>query len=276
MKTKETLKHVQGNIETENKLPEIKIDTDSIINLSQLESPYKKEIIEWLNNQVIGQQKAKEEIADFVSKALVKVWHTKGTLGNLFFHWPTWVWKTEIVRALSKHLFWVENWFIKIDCAEFAESHTKSRFFGSPPSYIWYWDPTIFDSKIFYNAYDIAKKTWKLNPILKKLGAFNIVLFDEIEKAHSEVIQSLLNILDEWKLQLADTKKAPINFWNTLVIFTSNIWEKELSELKAWHSMWFFKDKKEKDKDKDRKKVFEESLKSKFSPEFIWRIDSLL
>lgn len=243
---KEIPYNVQDTVLTSSEVDLPKVDTDSIINLSTLEAPYKKEIIEWLNKSVIWQEKAKEEIATFIANALVKVGHTKWTLWNIFFHWPTWVWKTEIARWLSKFFFWNEHWFIKIDCAEFSDSHTKNRFFWSPPSYVWYWDSTVFDSKTFYNSYDIAKKEWKLNPILNKLWAFNIILFDEIEKAHNDVIQSLLWILDDWILQLADAKKPPINFWNSIVIFTSNIWEKEIQETQNEHSVGFFRDKKRK------------------------------
>lgn len=240
-----------------------------IINLDEIDNKFYDDLRNAFDNHVIGQSEAKEKLASVISNALLRIrWH-KWPLGTLFFHGPTWVWKTEMVRALSQVLFWSDNWFIKVQMEQFTESHTKSRFIWAPPSYIWYDDEPIFSAKNFYLAYDIAKKNNKLNPIISRLWPVNIILFDEVEKAHSEVIQSLLGLLDDWRLSLANPKKPALNFANSIVIFTSNIWQAELSEFNSQNKIWFWAQKTQKDKTK----ILEKSLKDKFSPEFLWRID---
>lgn len=207
---------------------DLRVDTSNnvndVINLSELENPTFDNICESLNEYVKWQDKAKEKIADIITSSLNNIVPKKWPLWTLFFHWPTWVWKTEMVRGLSKFLFWLEDWFIKIWMENFAESHSKSRFAWSPPWYIWHDNEPIFSPETFYNSYDISKNLNSINPLVKWIWPINIILFDEVEKAHPQVLQSLLWILDDWKLELANTKKWKINFWNSIIIFTSNIW----------------------------------------------------
>lgn len=249
------------------------IDFDNII-LEDLISPHREKILEWISEWIVGQYNAKNIIADFIIQSLTKIWGNNWTMWNMFFHWPTWVWKTQIIHTLSEFLLWDPNWFIKVNCAEFAESHSKMRLFWAPPSYVWYNNPPIFNNKNLNNPYLKSLEKWLLNPILNNLDWFNIILFDEIEKAHPEVIQSLLGALDKWVIESTNPEFGKVNLWNTIFIFTSNIWEHMLDIKKDEKIMWFQTEKKE--EDYNWEKLLNEAIKNKFSPEFRWRIDSFV
>lgn len=237
-----------------------------------LEHPFLEELKSWLNNLVVWQEVAKENLSEIIVNSILSIKPKKWPLGVLFFHWPTWVWKTEMVKALSEVIFWDSSFFIKINCENYAESHTASNLFWSPKWYVWYNEPTPLTNKNISLHYDTAKKMWKLNPIVGRLPRFNIILFDEIEKAHFNVTQQLLAMLDDGKIQLSNWEI--VNFHNSIIVFTSNLWQPEIlwarDKQSIWFSNWNWFDNNE------RSKIFQKVLKGHFSPEFIWRIHNFI
>jgi len=233
--------------------------------------PFLTELKQAFENHVVSQDKAKEALSQALLDSILRLWDPKGPLWVFFFHGPTWVGKTEIVKALAETMFGDAWAFIKINCENFSDRYTGSNLFGSPKWYIWYDEETPFTNKKITSAFDIAKKTWKLNPMIQRMPWFNILLFDEIEKAHPEVIQQLLWLLDEWKIQTS--KWEVVNFQNSIIILTSNIWQDEISREKNKNNIWFSSDKAN---IQDLEKIFQDSLKKIFKPEFIWRIHSFI
>lgn len=235
--------------------------------------PYLEELKSFFDKHLVSQEQAKKELADSVLDSVLKIWDYRWPLGVFFFHGPTWVWKTEIVKALAENMFWDPNAFIKINCENFADSFSGTNLFWSPKWYIWYDDKTPFTNENITRWYDSAKKLWKLNKVLSKMPWINILLFDEIEKAHPKIIQSLLWLIDEWKA--TNSKWEVLNFQNSIIIFTSNVGQEEISKSKNKNHIWF-NSPSIKEKDGDKNKIFLNSLKSHFKPEFIWRIDRFI
>lgn len=188
----------------------------------------------------------------------------KGPIGTFLFCGPSGTWKTEMVRSIAEILLWSKDRFTKINCESLSESHSWSSLFGAPPSYIWYGKEAMLWKHI-YQHYDIAQKEWSVSAMVRRFPNFNIVLFDEIEKAHPKVHQSLLSILDDWVLRMADGDTVDMS--SSLIIMTSNVGEREAREIKSKPSFWFVKQ----DFSSDLDKSFNDSLKM-FSPEFLWRI----
>lgn len=246
------------------------IKTKIQISIQELESPFLKEIIESLDKEIVWQEIAKKEVAEVIISRLNSIKPQKGPLWVLFFSGPTWVWKTQTVKALSKVLFWYDSYFIKIACENLQQSFTSSNLFWSPKWYVWYWDKNLLDPNEMWCYYDSAKKWWKLHPSVQKIDWFNIILFDEIEKAHPDVIQQLLSALDDWKVK--NSKWEHLNFSNSLIIFTSNLWQRNINKEKSKTQIWFVKQ----DKTQDLENIFKEELNKHFSPEFIWRIHSFI
>lgn len=235
------------------------------------EHPFLGELKTSFENHVVWQQQAKNYLSQAILKSVLKIWEHKWPLWVFFFYWPTWVWKTEIVKALASTMFWDEWWFIKINCENLQQPHTSSTLFWAPPWYLWFDKQPRLTNKSVMNAFDVAKQMKKLNKIISWLPWFNIILFDEIEKAHPDVIQQLLWLIDEWKVITANWEV--VNFQNSIIIFTSNVWQKEINWLKWKTWIWFSQSKVDK---KEIKKQFEKSLKEKFSLEFIWRIHNFV
>jgi ATP-dependent Clp protease ATP-binding subunit ClpB len=158
--------------------------------------------------------------------------------------WPTWVWKTETAKALAKALFNDEKNMIRIDMSEYMEKHSVSKLIGSPPWYIWY------------------DEGWQLTEAVRR-KPYSVILFDEIEKAHPDVFNTLLQVLDDWRL--TDSKWRVVNFSNTIIILTSNIWSYKIHDL-VWEG-------------KTPDEIFSEinkDLKTYFRPEFLNRLDDII
>lgn len=235
------------------------------------EHPFLSELKKGFDKEVVSQDKAKDALTQAILDSILRFWDPKWPLGVFFFHWPTWVWKTEMVKALAEIMFW-DSWaFMKINCENFSDRYTGSNLFWSPKWYIWYDEEPYFTNKKVTAAYDNAKTLNKLNPMIAKLPWFNIVLFDEIEKAHPQVIQQLLGMLDEWKVQTS--KWEVVNFQNSIIILTSNIGQAKIADEKSKNSIWFTQKKIEQ---WDIEKIFKTSLKEIFQPEFIGRIHSFI
>ncbi|EKE26901.1 MAG: hypothetical protein ACD_4C00126G0002 [uncultured bacterium (gcode 4)] len=211
-----------------------------------------------LKKTVIGQDEALKLVSQAIQRNKAWLSDEKKPIWSFLFLWPTWVGKTETAKALALELFNDKNAFIRVDMSEYMESHTVSRLIGSPPWYVWY------------------DEWWQLTEAVRR-KPYSVILFDEVEKASRDVFNIFLQILDDWRL--TDWKWRTVNFKNTIIIMTSNIWSKEFSDANA--HIWFQVDSKDKkpkiirDFNEIKERVTNQLTKY-FMPEFINRIDDIV
>ncbi len=197
-----------------------------------------------LHERVIGQDEAIAAVANAVRRARAGLQDPNRPLGSFLFLGPTGVGKTELARALAAFLFDDETAMVRIDMSEYMEKHSVSRLIGAPPGYI---------------GFD---EGGQLTEAVRR-RPYTVVLFDEIEKAHSDVFNTLLQVLDEGRL--TDSKGRVVNFKNTVVIMTSNIASQEIQELNA-----------EGESQETIRTVATAELREHFRPEFLNRIDDII
>ncbi len=200
---------------------------------------------EILHKRVVGQNEAVDAVSKAIRRARVGLQDSKRPIGSFLFMGPTGVGKTELSKAIAEAMFDNENNLIRIDMSEFMESHTVSKLIGSPPGYVGFDEGGQLTEQVRRKPY-------------------SVVLFDEIEKAHPEVLNALLQILDDGRL--TDSKGRTVSFKNTIIIMTSNI---GASEIKQHKKLGFG----EKSEDVSEKEIYMEALKKRFKPELINRID---
>lgn len=201
---------------------------------------------EILHKRVVGQNDAINAVSKAIRRARVGLQDSKRPIGSFLFMGPTGVGKTELSKAIAEAMFDNENNIVRIDMSEYMESHTVSKLIGSPPGYV---------------GFD---EGGQLTEAIRR-KPYSVVLFDEIEKAHPEVLNALLQILDDGRL--TDGKGRTVSFKNTIVIMTSNIGANEISKTKQ---LGFGLNDGEKQSEKD---IYMDALKKKFKPELINRID---
>ena len=219
--------------------------------ISQSENERLKHLEEELHKRIIGQNEAVEAISKAIRRSRVGLKNPKRPIGSFLFLGPTGVGKTELTKALAECLFGDESAMIRIDMSEFMEGHSVSKLIGSPPGYVGYEESgTITES--------IRKKP------------YSVILFDEIEKAHPDVMNLLLQILDDGRL--TDNQGRTINFKNTVIIMTSNIGARRITEKKK---MGFGENSFFQEDNEIRKDVMQE-VKDTLKPEFINRIDEII
>ncbi len=210
-----------------------------------------------LHNRVVGQDQAVKAISKAIRRSRAGLKDPNKPIGTFLFLGPTGVGKTELSKALAEVQFGDENQIIRLDMSEYMEKHTVSKLIGSPPGYVGYGEGGQLTEKVRRNPY-------------------SVVLFDEIEKAHGDVFNILLQILDEGRL--TDSKGRTIDFKNTVLIMTSNVGASDIN--KSTKSLGFSaaKDKEEEaQNDYDKmKEIMMEKLKQGFRPEFINRIDDII
>lgn len=206
-----------------------------------------------LHERVIGQDEAVVSVAKAIKRARVGLKDPKRPVGSFIFLGPTGVGKTELSKALAETLFGDENAVIRIDMSEYMEKHTVSRLIGSPPGYVGYEEGGQLTEKVRRKPY-------------------SVVLLDEIEKAHPDVFNILLQILDDGRL--TDGKGRTVDFKNSVVIMTSNV---GVSTIKKQGVLGFTASSSEKEDayEKMKNNVMEE-LKRTFRPEFLNRIDEVI
>ena len=201
---------------------------------------------ERLHHRLIGQDEAVIAVANAIRRARAGLQDPNRPLGSFLFLGPTGVGKTELARALAEFMFDDEQAMIRIDMSEYQEKHTVSRMIGAPPGYI---------------GYDEAGQ---LTEAVRR-RPYSVVLFDEIEKAHPEVLNVLLQLLDDGRL--TDSKGRTVDFKNTVVIMTSNLGSHLISERTMSEGGTI---------DEDTRQQVMEALRAHFRPEFLNRIDEII
>ncbi len=200
-----------------------------------------------LHKRVVGQNDAVDAVAKAIRRSRVGLQDTKRPIGSFLFMGQTGVGKTELCKAIAEAMFDDENNIVRIDMSEFMESHSVSKLIGSPPGYVGY------------------EEGGQLTEAIRR-RPYSVVLFDEIEKAHPDIFNALLQILDDGRL--TDGQGRTISFKNTIIIMTSNLGAREVKEHKK--QLGFGNGDEE---EIDSKRIYLDALKSKFKPEFINRID---
>ncbi len=204
-----------------------------------------------LHDRVIGQDEAVKAISKAIRRARAGLKDPKRPIGSFIFLGPTGVGKTELARALAEALFGDEDSIIRIDMSEYMEKHTTSRLVGSPPGYVGHEEGGQLTEKVRRNPY-------------------SVILLDEIEKAHPEVFNILLQVLEDGRL--TDSKGRTVDFRNTVVIMTSNV---GASTLKRGKSLGFTAQSENQEYENMKSKVMDE-MKKAFRPEFLNRIDETI
>ena len=204
-----------------------------------------------LHNRVIGQKDAVQSISKAVRRARAGLKDPKRPIGSFIFLGPTGVGKTELARALATSMFGDDDAMIRVDMSEFMEKHAVSRLVGAPPGYVGHDDGGQLTEKVRRKPY-------------------SVILFDEIEKAHPDVFNILLQVLDDG--HLTDTKGRQVNFRNTVIIMTSNVGAQELQDQRF---TGFGGAQEGSDYESIRKTMMKE-LKNAFRPEFLNRVDDII
>ncbi len=224
--------------------------------LTEKESEKLLSLEKLMKKRIVGQDEAVTVIAQSIRKSRSGLGDPKRPIGSFLFLGPTGVGKTELAKTLADILFDDEERIIQIDMSEFYDKHTISRLLGSPHGYV--------DSELGGQLTEAVKK-----------HPYSVVLFDEIEKAHPEVLRILLQILEEGRL--TDGLGRPVNFRNTVIIMTSNIGSNRISEYRPLGVDLRTKEEQEKRVSiKDIRGDIEKELKRRLSPEFMNRIDEVV
>ena len=224
--------------------------------LTQSENEKLKNLEQTLHKRVIGQNEAVEAVSKAIRRGRVGLKDPNRPIGSFLFLGPTGVGKTELSKALAESLFGNEDAIIRVDMSEYMESHSTAKLIGSPPGYVGFDEGGQLTEKIRRKPY-------------------SVILFDEIEKAHPDVMNMLLQILDDGRL--TDSQGRTVNFKNTVVIMTSNVGARMITD-KNTLGFTASVDKKEeavKEYEAIKKDVMGE-LKRQFRPEFINRIDEII
>jgi ATP-dependent Clp protease ATP-binding subunit ClpB len=195
---------------------------------------------ERLGQRVIGQREAISAVANAVRRARAGLQDENRPIGSFFFLGPTGVGKTELSRALAEFLFDDENAMVRIDMSEYMERHAVARLIGAPPGYV---------------GYD---EGGQLSEAVRR-RPYSVILFDEVEKAHPDVFNVLLQVLDDGRI--TDGQGRTVDFKNTVIIMTSNIGSQYILDV---------------DDRKERNRRVLEAMKSQFRPEFLNRVDETI
>ena len=228
------------------KIPVLKLEHDEKERLLNLESE--------LHKRVVGQQEAVKAVARAIRRGRAGLKDPKRPVGSFIFLGPTGVGKTELSKALSETVFGDESALIRVDMSEYMEKHAVSKLIGSPPGYVGYDEGGQLTEKVRRKPY-------------------SVILFDEIEKAHPDVFNILLQILDDG--MLTDSTGRKVDFKNTVIIMTSNVGARLITEKRKALGFGDTVDEKEKNYESIKESVLTE-LKREFKPEFLNRVDDII
>ena len=263
-KEKEKLEKLKTEWENKNQIVDVKVTEEEIAEvvsrwtgvpvakLTEAESQKLLNLEAELHKRVIGQNEAIEAVSRAIRRGRVGLKDPKRPVGSFIFLGPTGVGKTETCKALAATLFGDENAMIRIDMSEYMEKHTVSKLIGSPPGYVGFEDGGQLTEKVRRKPY-------------------SVILFDEIEKAHPDVFNILLQILDDGRL--TDSQGRTVDFKNTIIIMTSNIGARNIADNKK---IGFGDSDNKVANYEDIKKNVMDELKKAFRPEFINRLDEII
>ena len=223
-----------------------------VTKLAEKESERLLKLESILHKRVIGQNEAVDSISKAMRRGRVGLKSPNRPIGSFLFLGPTGVGKTELSKALAEAMFGSEDAIVRVDMSEYMEGHSVSKMIGSPPGYVGFEEGGQLTDKIRKNPY-------------------SVVLFDEIEKAHPDVFNILLQVLDEG--HITDSKGRKVSFKNTILIMTSNAGAQRIVDPK---NLGFATEKSEKKDYEKMKSAVMEEVKRSFKPEFINRIDDIL
>ena len=261
----EELEKAKNHWEEESKHKRYPIDEDAIAEvvsmmtgipvkrMVQAETDKLKKMNEDMKGMVVGQDEAILKVVKAIQRNRVGLKDPKKPIGTFIFLGPTGVGKTELARALARYMFDSEDSLIRIDMSEYMEKFTVSRLIGAPPGYVGYEEGGQLTEKVRRKPY-------------------SVILLDEIEKAHPDIYNILLQVLDDG--QLTDGLGRKIDFKNTLIIMTSNIGVRQLKDF--GEGVGFATASRIQNAEENNKAVIEKALKRTFSPEFLNRIDDVV
>jgi ATP-dependent Clp protease ATP-binding subunit ClpC len=219
----------------------------------QAETEKLRRMADDMKNMVVGQEEAIAKVVKAIQRNRVGLKDPKKPIGTFIFLGPTGVGKTELARALARYMFDSEDALIRIDMSEYMEKFTVSRLIGAPPGYVGYEEGGQLTEKVRRKPY-------------------SVILLDEIEKAHPDIYNILLQVLDDG--QLTDGLGRKVDFKNSMIIMTSNIGVRQLKDF--GDGVGFATASKTQNLDESNKAVIEKALKRTFSPEFLNRIDDVV
>jgi ATP-dependent Clp protease ATP-binding subunit ClpC len=261
----EALEKAKTNWEEESKNKRFPIDEEAIAEVVSMmtgipvkrmveaETEKLRRMGDDMKAMVVGQQEAIAKVTKAIQRNRVGLKDPKKPIGTFIFLGPTGVGKTELARSLARYMFDSEDALIRIDMSEYMEKFTVSRLVGAPPGYVGYEEGGQLTEKVRRKPY-------------------SVILLDEIEKAHPDIYNILLQVLDDG--QLTDGLGRKIDFKNTLIIMTSNIGVRQLKEF--GDGVGFATANRVQNADENNKAVIEKALKRTFSPEFLNRIDDVV
>lgn len=210
---------------------------------------------EILGSRVVGQKEAICAVSNAIRRSRAGIAEESRPIGSFIFLGPTGVGKTELARALAEFMFNNEEAMIRLDMSEYMEKHTVSKIIGSPPGYVGY------------------EEGGQLTELVRR-KPYSVILFDEIEKAHPDVFNILLQILDDGRL--TDAKGRTVNFKNAIIIMTSNVGSDIILNVKKGGVIGFAEKKKEESIEQEIKNRVSELLRENFKPEFLNRVDEII
>jgi len=241
-KSAKTKKRLLREEVTEEDIAEV-VSSWTHIPVSRLQEGEREKLVkleEHLHLRVVGQDEAVKAVANAVRRARAGLQDPNRPLGSFIFLGPTGVGKTELARALAEFLFDDENAMIRVDMSEYMEKHTVARLIGAPPGYVGY------------------EEGGQLSEAVRR-RPYSVVLFDEIEKAHPDVFNVLLQVLDDGRI--TDGQGRTVDFKNTVVIMTSNIGSQYITEEESREA---------------RRRLVTDALRAHFRPEFLNRVDEII
>ena len=220
--------------------------------LTEQESKRLERLEEELHKRVVGQNEAVDAVARAIKRSRVGLKDPKRPVGSFLFLGPTGVGKTELSKALAEAVFGSEDALIRVDMSEYMEKHSVSKLIGSPPGYVGFEEGGQLSEKVRSNPY-------------------SVILFDEIEKAHSDVFNILLQVLDDG--HITDSQGRKVDFKNTIIIMTSNTGAQRIIDPKK---LGFVTASNADTEHEDMKKNVMDEVKQNFKPEFLNRIDDII
>ena len=240
-----TVADIAETISTQTGIPVNKLGIDDLKMIKNMATEIKK--------MIIGQDKAVDALCSVLRRARAGVRNENRPIGTFLFLGPTGVGKTETVKALAEYLFGDIDAMIRIDMSEYQEKFNVSRLIGSPPGYVGHEDGGQLTEAVRRKPY-------------------SVVLFDEIEKAHPDVFNTLLQVLDEGRL--TDSSGRTVDFTNTIIIMTSNVGARKISDFGS--GIGFASGSAIAEESKKMDSIIKKELKNKFSPEFLNRLDDIV